>query len=108
MDPLVLFELNQTSLIYSDVFKGAIILVTGFNISFLYGEILHVYQAPEYSPDFSQGIRINTLEIFEEKIKENTKINGFHIVQCSVKEVNGTLESDFCAEQKNTQRFTFV
>ena len=43
MDPLVLFELNQTSLIYSDVFKGAIILVTGFNISFLYGEILHVY-----------------------------------------------------------------
>lgn len=43
MDPLVLFELNQTSLIHSDVFKGAIILVTGFNISFLYGEILHVY-----------------------------------------------------------------
>lgn len=43
MDPLVLFELSQTSLIYSDVFKGAIILVTGFNISFLYGEILHVY-----------------------------------------------------------------
>jgi len=43
MDPLVVFELNQTSLIYSDVFKGAIILVTGFNISFLYGEILHVY-----------------------------------------------------------------
>lgn len=43
MDPLVLFELNQTSLIHSDVFKGAIILVTGFNISFLYGKILHVY-----------------------------------------------------------------
>ena len=42
-DSLVLFELNQTSLTHSDVFKTAVILVTGFNISFLYGEILHLY-----------------------------------------------------------------
>lgn len=39
--PLLLSELNQTFLTHRDVFKEAITLVTGFNISFPYGEILH-------------------------------------------------------------------